>query len=151
MSGGRAAIVVQQRAVTMTAASRRRSLVTRAASEGGEERGSGAKGEEEIGAGLKAVWYGAEAVGKVVGMTKEKEAGAGSSGASGAAGAAGSSALAAAASGAKLEREQVLALLREDYDTSYFVSGKGDLAAYNPDCEFSVGLGAAYKLLRLTA
>lgn len=94
------------------------------------------------------MWYGAEAVGKVVGMTKEKEAGAGSSGASGAAG---SSALAAAASGAKLEREQVLALLREDYDTSYFVSGKGDLAAYNPDCEFSVGLGAAYKLLRLTA
>ena len=73
------------------------------------------------------MWYGAEAVGKVVGMGKEKEG----------AGPGAGSAAAAAAGGAMLERGQVMALLREDYDSNYFVSGAGDLAAYDADCEFS--------------
>ena len=42
-----------------------------------------------------------------------------------------------AKNGGKLEREQVFALLKEDYDQSYFVSGVGELAAYDPDCEFA--------------
>ena len=33
------------------------------------------KEAEDVGAGLKAVWYGAEAVGKVVGATKDKPSG----------------------------------------------------------------------------
>ena len=105
--------------------------VVRAASSEDVAKGTG--GEEDVGAGLKAVWYGAEAVGKVVGMTKEKD----ESGASASASASSSAAAAAAAAGGKLEREQVLTLLKEDYDSNYFVSGVGELAAYVPDCEFA--------------
>lgn len=87
------------------------------------------KETEDVGAGLKAVWYGAEAVGKVVGATKDKPSGSAASSAA--------VAEAMAKNGGTLEREQVVALLKEDYDQSYFVSGKGDLAAYDPDCEFA--------------
>ena len=107
---------------------RARGLIVMAAS---PRSGGDGKDGEEVGAGLKAVWYGAEAVGKVVGATKEKEASASRVGAPS------SAAAAAAAAGGKLEREQVLELLREDYDSNYFVSGVGELAAYVPDCEFS--------------
>ena len=83
---------------------------------------------QALGAGLKAVWFGAEAFGNVIGMTKDKsDVGTSTSAA----------AAAAAAGGGKLERARALELMKEDYDSSYFVSGVGDLAAYDPDCEFS--------------
>jgi len=94
----------------------RRGVVARAADE--------KKGEaEDVGAGLKAVWYGAEAVGKVVGATKEKPAA--------------SSGQASSSTAAILSREETIASLREDYDSSYFVSGVGELRAYDPECEFA--------------
>jgi hypothetical protein len=88
--------------------------------------------DKQAGAGLKAVWYGAEAVGKVVGATKAKNDADASSGAT-----AGSTPSAEASVGATLTRARALELLREDYDSSYFVSGVGALAAYDPRCEFS--------------
>lgn len=36
-----------------------------------------------------------------------------------------------------MTREAVVASLKEDYAVSYFVSGKGDMAAYAPDCVFA--------------
>jgi hypothetical protein len=36
-----------------------------------------------------------------------------------------------------LARAEALAMLREDYDESYFVSGKGVMAAYQADCTFA--------------
>ena len=98
--------------------SRRDGVVVRAA-EGDSKKAEG----DEVGAGLKAVWYGAEAVGKVVGATKEKAPASPSS--------------SATAVGATLTREQTVALLKEDYDSSYFVSGVGEMAAYDPECEFA--------------
>ena len=69
------------------------------------------------------MWYGAEAVGKVVGATKEKPAA--------------SSGQASSSTAAILSREETIASLREDYDSSYFVSGVGELRAYDPECEFA--------------
>jgi hypothetical protein len=44
---------------------------------------------------------------------------------------------AAAASTEPLARAEALAMLREDYDQGYFVSGKGSMTAYAPDCTFA--------------
>ena len=85
--------------------------------------------DQQAGAGLKAVWYGAEAVGKVVGATKTKDANGTVNGAS--------KGQASTTTTGPLTRERTLELLKEDYDSSYFVSGIGELAAYDPDCEFS--------------
>jgi hypothetical protein len=30
--------------------------------------------------------------------------------------------------------EEVVAEIRRDYDDNYFISGKGEMAAYAPDC-----------------
>ena len=98
---------------------RRRTVVVRAEKEG-----------DDVGVGLKSVWYGAEALGKVVGANKERPSSTGGSSSA-------AVAEAMAKNGGKLEREQVVALLKEDYDQSYFVSGVGELAAYDPDCEFA--------------
>jgi hypothetical protein len=76
------------------------------------------------------VWYGAEAMGKMVGAVKSKDESSATSSAS-------ASSASAASSAATVDRERAIALLREDYDSSYFVSGVGELAAYAPDCEFS--------------
>jgi hypothetical protein len=35
-----------------------------------------------------------------------------------------------------ISREDALASIRADYECNYFVSGKGELAAYDPECEF---------------
>ena len=109
----------------------RRVTARRVAARAAPETGSSSD-DKQAGAGLKAVWYGAEAVGKVVGATKAKDdASPVSSGAN-----AGSNATASSA-GATLTRARALELLREDYDEKYFVSGAGALAAYDSKCEFS--------------
>ena len=36
-----------------------------------------------------------------------------------------------------MTREQIISSIRADYADMYFVSGKGDMAAYAEDCEFS--------------
>lgn len=108
----------------------RRVAARRVATRAAPETGSSSE-DQQASAGLKAVWYGAEAVGKVVGATKTKDDADASSGAN-----MGSTATADSA-GATLTRARALELLREDYDSSYFVSGVGALAAYDPACEFS--------------
>lgn len=35
-----------------------------------------------------------------------------------------------------ISREDALASIKADYECNYFVSGSGELAAYDPDCEF---------------
>ncbi|KAG1666296.1 hypothetical protein FOA52_004777 [Chlamydomonas sp. UWO 241] len=73
---------------------------------------------QETSAGLKAVWYGAEVFGKLVGGKS-------------------AAAAPAAPAGAKMTREEIMASLRDDYSTNYFVSGKGDMVAYDEECVFS--------------
>ncbi len=36
-----------------------------------------------------------------------------------------------------LDREVAFAALQEDYSANYFVTGKGNLDAYEPDCLFA--------------
>jgi len=87
-----------------------------------DENAASTSGREtaDTGVGLKAVWYAAETFGKIVGGGK------------GAAAAAETKATAS-----KMSREEILAAIRSDYDSKYFVSGQGDMAAYAPDCEFA--------------
>ena len=87
-----------------------RRVAARASSE--ESSNSDAK-QAGAGAGLKAVWYGAEAVGKVVGATKTKDAvdDAGTGGAV-------SKATTTTSDAGPFTRERVLELLKEDYDTN---------------------------------
>jgi len=108
----------------------RRYVAARAA----PENESSKSDEKEVGAGLKAVWYGAEALGKVVGATKTKgDPADGSADSTRPA----STTLASSIGSEPLTRARTIQLLREDYDSSYFVSGVGELAAYDPQCEFS--------------
>jgi hypothetical protein len=64
----------------------------------------------------KAAWYGAELFGKPIGGKDEKRT---------------------AAAGAKLAWPETVAAVRADYDVNYFISGKGDMVAYDPDCRFA--------------
>ncbi|KAK9845753.1 hypothetical protein WJX81_001436 [Elliptochloris bilobata] len=72
------------------------------------------------GLGLKAVWYGAEQVGNVLGLTKKRQA-----------------ASTERSRPQQISRSEALASIREDYTVNYFVSGKGDMEAYEPDCLFA--------------
>jgi len=80
----------------------------------------------DTGAGLKAVWYGAETFGNLVGMSKQNKSGGDKS-----------SPDFGHNSKAFLSRDEAIGMLREDYDCNYFVSGKGDMSAYAPDCTFA--------------
>ena len=84
------------------------------------------KASDDLGLGLKSVWVGAELLGNVVGAAKgnqnntssnQQQTGASTSG--------------------RLTREQAIESIRKDYDVNYFVSGQGDLSAYDPDCRFA--------------
>lgn len=75
---------------------------------GASGSGNGSKEEPSLGAGLKAVWVGAEAFGNVVGAMKGSQ----------------QQQQVAASSTGPLTREQVLQSLREDFDNNYFVSGE---------------------------
>jgi hypothetical protein len=79
------------------------------------------------GAGLKALWYAAETFGDVLGLLKN---------AAGAEGAAAATADAQAAA-SRLPPAARLASLRADYAVDYFISGKGEMAAYDPECVFA--------------
>lgn len=69
----------------------------------------------------KAAWYGVEAFGKVAGRGKESKA-----------------TSVQEVNAEKVPRDAVLAAIREDYEiNNYFVSGNGDMTAYEPDCKFS--------------
>jgi hypothetical protein len=75
----------------------------------------------DAGLGLKAAWYGAEALGKVVGGTS---ASAESSGLG-------------IGLGEAMDRAAAIAAIREDYDANYFVTGAGAMASYDADCVFA--------------
>ncbi|KAG7667829.1 hypothetical protein NADE_002534 [Nannochloris sp. 'desiccata'] len=78
------------------------------------------KPTEDLGLGLKSVWVGAEILGNVVGAAKGNQP---------------STSTSVRQQG--LSREQAIESIRKDYDVSYFVSGQGDLSAYDPDCRFA--------------
>ncbi|GMH39780.1 hypothetical protein BSKO_07678 [Bryopsis sp. KO-2023] len=74
----------------------------------------------ETGAGLKAVWYASEQFGNLLGMTKGS-----------------SDSTTAKTPSEKMTRQEVVESIRADYDQNYFVSGKGDMIAYEEDCLFA--------------
>jgi len=78
------------------------------------------KSTEDPGLGLKSVWIGAEILGNVVGASKGNQPSTSTSGRQ-----------------QGLSREKAIESIREDYDVNYFVSGQGDLSAYDPDCRFA--------------
>jgi hypothetical protein len=88
---------------------------------GGEEEGSA-----KTGLGLKAAWLAAEAAGNIVGAAKGVQAGV-----------QGGAASPTAPSTGRLAFADAARMIRADYDDIYFVSGRGDLAAYAPDCYFA--------------
>ena len=73
---------------------------------------------------MQAVWYAAEAFGDLVGLGKRAADPAGA-------------AAAASPAAAQLPRADALSAIRADYDVDYFISGRGAMAAYDPDCEFA--------------
>lgn len=79
---------------------------------------------KEADAFLKAVWYGAEGFGDILASFQGKktsnrsdEKGEGTS--------------------RPIERREVLQMLRDDYDKCYFISGLGEMSAYDPNCTFA--------------
>eukprot|EP00884_Botryococcus_braunii_P014047 jgi/Botrbrau1/22643/Bobra.176_1s0065.1 len=85
------------------------------------KRDVGEEGTSDLGLGLKAVWYGAEQFGNLVGLTKQKQ----------------SDTEGVKSDAVQLTREQVVASIKEDYSVNYFVSGQGNMAAYAEDCLFA--------------
>jgi hypothetical protein len=79
--------------------------------------------ERETGAGLKALWYAAEAFGAAVGALKPRTDA--------------DAALLAADAAAPLDSAERLASLRADYSVDYFISGRGEMRAYDPECVFA--------------
>lgn len=77
------------------------------------------------GLGLKALWFASEQFGNLVGLSKTLQGG--DTGES----------KAGKSDVAKLSRSEALALLKDDYDQNYFVSGQGKMAAYADDCIFA--------------
>ncbi|CAL5221288.1 g3454 [Coccomyxa viridis] len=73
----------------------------------------------EPGAGLKAVWYGAEQFGNLIGLAKPRAGKAKNQPQAG------------------ISRQDAIAAIRKDYDSNYFVSGQGDMVAYADDCLFA--------------
>ena len=91
------------------------------------DRGStpSARPDADSSLGMKAAWLGAEALGDVVGALSNKD------------GASSPPPESSSSSTEPLSRDSAVASIRSDYDLVYFVSGKGDLAAYDDDCEFA--------------
>ena len=76
----------------------------------------------ETGVGLKALWYAAEAFGDAVGLLKKGRA---------------EPVIEEEALPVRLGAAERLESLRADYDVNYFISGRGELRAYDAECEFS--------------
>ncbi|GIL60390.1 hypothetical protein Vafri_14995 [Volvox africanus] len=87
--------------------------------------------QPEVGAGLKAVWYGAEQFGKVLSVTRRKQQQDQERDQEQQA------TLSASMPTRRLSREEILAAIRKDYDAQYFVRGLADMEAYDSDCVFA--------------
>ncbi|EIE19457.1 hypothetical protein COCSUDRAFT_31253 [Coccomyxa subellipsoidea C-169] len=76
--------------------------------------------DPDPGLGLKAIWYGAEGFGNLIGLTKAKKE-----------------------EKTQSDRKEIcnradaVAAIRKDYDCNYFVSGRGEMSAYESDCLFA--------------
>ena len=99
------------------ASRRRQALPARAARAPAEPPGP----ERDTGPALKALWYAAEAFGSAVGALKPRP----------------STAAAPDADTAPLDPTTRTASLRADYDVEYFISGQGEMRAYDPECVFA--------------
>jgi Uncharacterized conserved protein (DUF2358) len=88
---------------------------------------SGDEPTEDLGLGLKSVWVGAEILGNVVGAAKGNQINSNSS----------SSTSTSGRQQGGLTRGEAIESIRKDYDVNYFVSGSGDLSAYDPQCRFA--------------
>ena len=86
--------------------------------------GKGGGAGESSGLGFKAAWVAAEVLGDVIGGGKGKGKGEGE-------GAAHSS------SSAPMTRDQIIASIRDDFAANYFLTGQGDMLAYDPDCLYA--------------
>ncbi|PNW82748.1 hypothetical protein CHLRE_06g292400v5 [Chlamydomonas reinhardtii] len=81
--------------------------------------------DPEVGAGLKAVWYGAETFGKLVSLARGPQQQQQQRAAAG------------AGAGKVMDRAEILASIRADYDEQYFVRGVSEMSAYDPQCVFA--------------
>lgn len=79
--------------------------------------------EKDASVGLKAAWYGAEALGNVVGKARGDDDDDEDETAEGVV--------------VVVDRASAIASIREDYSQEYFVTGKGKMLSYAKDCEFS--------------
>lgn len=103
----------------------RKRNVTLARAKGGKEEATESKKDtEEANAFLRAVWYAAEGFGDVLATVQGKKT------------LDLTDRVSDEPTGA-LDRREVLRMLRDDYDKSYFISGVGEMAAYDPDCTFA--------------
>jgi hypothetical protein len=75
--------------------------------------------DDDADAGLKAAWYGAEAFGNLIGATRA------------------TTTHGTTTTTTAMTREGALESIRADYAEEYFVSGRGEMAAYAGDCEFA--------------
>lgn len=78
---------------------------------------------EEAGLGLKAAWLGAEQLGNLRAAFGQQQQPA--------------AAAASVPQRERLSREEAVASIREDYDRDYFISGRGEMAAYADNCQFA--------------
>jgi hypothetical protein len=88
---------------------------------------SGDKPTEDLGLGLKATWIGAEMLGNMVGAAKKGNTNNSTT----------KNETSTSGGQQTLTREQAIDSIRQDYNVNYFVSGQGDLSAYDPDCRFA--------------
>jgi len=95
------------------------------AAEQGKGKGGGAGESSSL--GFKAAWVAAEALGNVFGGGDGdgKEDANAVNGAS------------AAQQPPAMSRDDILASIREDFEANYFLTGKGDMRAYAPDCLYA--------------
>ncbi|DBA68189.1 TPA: hypothetical protein ACH3X2_013898 [Trebouxia sp. C0005] len=75
--------------------------------------------KEDLGLGLKAVWYGAEQFGNVVGLRNKKQR------------------TEPQRQPTQMTRQEVLDSIRRDYGETYFFTGVGEMEAYESDCTFA--------------
>ncbi|KAF8060508.1 hypothetical protein HT031_004684 [Scenedesmus sp. PABB004] len=87
------------------------------------------------GVGLKATWFAAEALGDLMARGKKQQPEEQQPAAPASSLPAGGGAAAPGAGDAALAG--VLEAIRADYAADYFISGKGDMTAYDPDCLFA--------------
>lgn len=88
------------------------------------DRESSSETPPKVGLGLKSVWWGAEAFGDILGAVNGGKR-------------ASQPRPTRVASDPPLSRAAAIELLKQDYAADYFVSGQGELKAYDSQCEFA--------------